>query len=360
MKPRSRHLPVVYFYAKATSVVVVPLATVFSASVSAAQHPYPHYQRQQHHVTGPQQQFVIVNSEEPQRYKLLGILPFLVNTWNVQFTIAALVTLFFGVPLLLYVLLRPRHPYADWTSRLPDSLVSFLLYWRSESSEFKNIVLSEVMSLVTAPLGLAVDIATTVSPWASIASRKSHSREAKSKPHGSTGRSLLRRSQAGTNHSSTAGSKAQVGSSSHHYAGLYNTGNSCFLNSTLQSLASLDLLKGHLENMKRLAEEWDVPTPVTDALYSLIVELNEPLVKRSALIPRQLTDALSNLPQTNVGSFFYAHQQQDAHELLVLLTSAIDDEMSLIMSERELTQRSQAAGLRAAVAPDFPSPSDLS
>lgn len=73
------------------------------------------------------------------------------------------------------------------------------------------------------------------------------------------------------------------------------------------------------------------------------------------MIPRQVTDALSNLPQTKVGSFFYAHQQQDAHEVLVLLTSAIDDEMNLVLTERDYVQRRQAVGLRAVVAPSLPS-----
>lgn len=73
------------------------------------------------------------------------------------------------------------------------------------------------------------------------------------------------------------------------------------------------------------------------------------------MIPRQVTEALSNLPQTKVGSFFYAHQQQDAHEVLVLLTSAIDDEMNMVLAERDYIQRRQAVGLRAVVAPSLPS-----
>lgn len=80
-------------------------------------------------------------------------------------------------------------------------------------------------------------------------------------------------------------------------------------------------------------------------------ELNTPSSSRSALLPRQLTQALSSLPQTNVGSFFYAHQQQDAHELLVLITGALDDEIRAVLAERNETLRAQSLGLRAVTAP---------
>ncbi|UZJ56651.1 hypothetical protein CBS101457_005971 [Exobasidium rhododendri] len=360
VRPRSHLSAYHYFTVVATAAAS---SSAFPGLVSESynqyhQHQQQHQQQQQqqyHRITGSQKQYIIVNSDEPQLYKLFGILPFLLNTIKTQFITTALVTIFLGLPLLVYFYLRPRHPYADWTSRLPDSIVHLLFYARLEFTECKDILLAEIMSLTSAPLGLGMNIAATVSSWSPFGSRELYRGDAKGTSRPRTGRSLLgRRSRMNRASSSKAESEHLIGSSSNHYAGIYNTGNSCFLNSTLQSLASLDQLRDHLESIMQLAEIWDVPTPVTDALFDLITELNRPLAKRSALIPRQLTDALSRLPQTNVGSFFYAHQQQDAHELLVLLTSAIDDEMKIIMSERRHSQRNKAVGLQAAVAPSVP------
>jgi ubiquitin carboxyl-terminal hydrolase 1 len=311
-----------------------------------------------HLVTGSQQ-FVIVNSEDPQLYKTLGFLP-LLQTLKAQIFIATIIAVFAGIPLLLYFYLRPRHPYADWTSRIPDSVLNLFFYLQYEATAYKEALLGEIMAIMSSPLGIGLDIASNVSLWNPLLSKTGRGKGASTGYTSRTGRAALRRKQGyvhgAVNGSGPSGSQQlSNGSQSSYYPGLYNTGNSCFLNSTLQSLASLDVLKKYLESVMELAETWDVPTPVTDALYELVTSLNTSGVKRSSLIPRQLTDALSSLPQTNVGSFFNAHQQQDAHELMVLLTSAIDDEMNMVISERDYVQRRQAIGLRAAVAPSVPS-----
>lgn len=64
-----------------------------------------------------------------------------------------------------------------------------------------------------------------------------------------------------------------------HYPGLRNTGNTCFFNSTVQSLASVPALRQYLLHVVQDAERWDVPTPVTDATLELIQgELESSLV----------------------------------------------------------------------------------
>jgi ubiquitin carboxyl-terminal hydrolase 1 len=313
-------------------------------------------------VTGSQQ-FIIVDSGDPQLYKVFGFLPFL-HTLKAQVTIATIFAVIIGLPLFLFFYLRPRHPYADWTSRLPDSIVNLLFYLQIEAVAYKEVLITDIMAVLTSPLSIGLDIASNVSFWDPLGLKGKRGRGTGTGFSSRTGRAALRRKQDhayGLKNGAASGSKSQLnGHYPSHYPGLYNTGNSCFLNSTLQSLASLDVLKQHLESVMELAETWDVPTPVIDALHDLVLSLNTSGVKRSALIPRQLTDALSSLPQTNVGSFFYAHQQQDAHELMVLLTSAIDDEMSLVLAERDYVQRRQAIGLRAAVAPSVPSLYSLS
>lgn len=57
-----------------------------------------------------------------------------------------------------------------------------------------------------------------------------------------------------------------------HYPGLINiSGTYCFLNSIVQSLASLSYLKPYLDKVQERAEELDVPTPVVDALRDAFI-----------------------------------------------------------------------------------------
>jgi short subunit fatty acids transporter len=91
------------------------------------------------------QQFVIVDADQPQRYRLFGYLPY-PDTIYSQIIITAIIAIAVGLPTLLYFLLRPTHPYADWTSRLPDSLVRLLYYLQLEVAESKNHLIAQVMS----------------------------------------------------------------------------------------------------------------------------------------------------------------------------------------------------------------------
>lgn len=242
--------------------IFIPLLSAISATSS-----------NHHIITGSQQQFVIVDSDSPQLYRLLGVLP-LLNTWKTQIVFTLALAVIVGLPLLLYFLFRPKHPYADWTSRLPDSLINILFYIQYELAAIRNILLGEMMALMHSPLGIGFDMATNLSLWSPLGrSGTSDERGEKRVSKLRTGRAALRRKQ----HHATNGNSIVSGSNStsngtpaSYFPGLYNTGNSCFLNSTLQSLASLDVLKEYLDNVMHLAEAWDVPTPVTDALYDLV------------------------------------------------------------------------------------------
>ncbi|KAJ1570743.1 hypothetical protein NDA11_003359 [Ustilago hordei] len=138
------------------------------------------------------------------------------------------------------------------------------------------------------------------------------------------------------------------------YKGLRNTGNTCFFNSTLQSISSLTLFRRYLYLLVEQAERWDTPTPVIDALLELVEELAAPGDRNSAINPTQLVRALQNLPSSSIRSLVGAHQQQDAHELFALLNDAVDREAKAIQYERSNALESEQAGLRALMAPSLP------
>ncbi|KAJ7772434.1 hypothetical protein B0H16DRAFT_169623 [Mycena metata] len=76
------------------------------------------------------------------------------------------------------------------------------------------------------------------------------------------------------------------------FPGLVNmSGTHCFMNSTLQALASLHALPPYLLAIRARAEATDVPTPVVDALLDLLAQLNTPS-SSSALRPVALVEAL--------------------------------------------------------------------
>lgn len=138
------------------------------------------------------------------------------------------------------------------------------------------------------------------------------------------------------------------------YKGLRNTGNTCFFNSTLQSISSLTLYREYLYLLVQEAERWDTPTPVIDALLELIEELASPGDRNAAINPVQLVRALQNLPSSSIRSLVGAHQQQDAHELFALLNEAVDAEAKAIQTERSNALDAEQAGLRALMAPSLP------
>ncbi|KAG8948616.1 hypothetical protein FRC03_000671 [Tulasnella sp. 419] len=119
------------------------------------------------------------------------------------------------------------------------------------------------------------------------------------------------------------------------YRGLVNiSGTYCFMNSTLQALASLSYLHPHIQAIHKKAELWDVPTPVVDNLLELLDQLNTPLKSSSALRPVPMIEALSGPNEHGTRSrLFSSREHQDAQELFQLLSSLIQEEASAVDSE---------------------------
>ncbi|ORX36635.1 hypothetical protein BD324DRAFT_626637 [Kockovaella imperatae] len=118
-----------------------------------------------------------------------------------------------------------------------------------------------------------------------------------------------------------------------YYPGMVNlSGVLCYMNSVLQSLASVTSLISHLERITTLAVEADLPTPVTDALTDVLTDLNTPHSSPPrALKPHNLIAALQPLPQ--IRRLLATREQQDAHELFVVLAEAISDESLKVAAE---------------------------
>ncbi|EJT51808.1 hypothetical protein A1Q1_06946 [Trichosporon asahii var. asahii CBS 2479] len=117
------------------------------------------------------------------------------------------------------------------------------------------------------------------------------------------------------------------------YPGMVNlSGTLCYMNSVLQAWASLPHLRAHLERIIQLATAADVPTPVTDAVHDVLRRLNTGHAKQPpALRPHQLLAALSPLPA--VRRLLATREQQDAHELFVVLAEAVSDEATKVAKE---------------------------
>ncbi|KTW26674.1 hypothetical protein T552_02683 [Pneumocystis carinii B80] len=104
--------------------------------------------------------------------------------------------------------------------------------------------------------------------------------------------------------------------------GLYNSGNSCYINCIIQSFASLNELEYILE---KLSKEQD--NPIASATFSIIFKLNH-----SSSLSR--THSTSKLIKTlSLNKKIYDYEQQDAQEFFQILTTQLNTEI-LRMSKK--------------------------
>ncbi|GLB34223.1 putative peptidase C19 family protein [Lyophyllum shimeji] len=119
-----------------------------------------------------------------------------------------------------------------------------------------------------------------------------------------------------------------------YYPGLVNiSGTYCFMNSTLQALASLSYLQPHIDAIHDKAEALDVPTPVIDALQDLFRRLNKPRSSYSSLRPNELIEVLARLTEGRPSSLLNSREHQDAQELFQLLSECIKNEIAAVDKE---------------------------
>ncbi|KAJ7636341.1 hypothetical protein FB45DRAFT_828651 [Roridomyces roridus] len=138
------------------------------------------------------------------------------------------------------------------------------------------------------------------------------------------------------------------------FPGLVNmSGTHCFMNSTLQALASLSALPSYLTAIRTRAETLDVPTPVVDALLDLLTQLDTPASRGRALRATALVEALctsnSSSSSSSVGASSFwsksstsnaraaallaSHEHQDAQEFFQLISECVREERARVVAE---------------------------
>ncbi|GAA5876083.1 hypothetical protein JCM1840_002764 [Sporobolomyces johnsonii] len=139
------------------------------------------------------------------------------------------------------------------------------------------------------------------------------------------------------------------GAAGQYYPGLLNAaGNLCFLNATLQSMASLPTLIAYLDSLTSSALTLGGSTPVTTTLLDTLTALNTPSSSRpSPLRPLALANALADSSASR-RRLLASSDQQDAHELWGMIRDAIEEEASRVAALEE--RRKQAVAGLAEVA----------
>ncbi|BGP53319.1 ubiquitin-specific protease ubp1 [Rhodotorula sphaerocarpa] len=144
----------------------------------------------------------------------------------------------------------------------------------------------------------------------------------------------------------TAEGKKKVEEGGRHYPGLLNAaGNLCFLNATLQSMASLPPLLAYLDDLVSRAEDLDLDTPVALTLINTLEALNTPSTSRPApLRPVELANALVDSSPTR-RRLLANSDQQDAHELWVMMRDAVEEEAARVSAAQQRLA-TRGSGLR--------------
>ncbi|KAF5387875.1 hypothetical protein D9615_000834 [Tricholomella constricta] len=119
-----------------------------------------------------------------------------------------------------------------------------------------------------------------------------------------------------------------------YYPGLVNiSGTYCFMNSTLQAMASLSYLQAHIDAIHEKAEALDVPSPVIDALQDLFRRLNKPRSSYNSIRPYELVEVLSKQDGGRPSALLNSREHQDAQELFQLLSECLKNEIAAVDKE---------------------------
>ncbi|THH31899.1 hypothetical protein EUX98_g2262 [Antrodiella citrinella] len=121
-----------------------------------------------------------------------------------------------------------------------------------------------------------------------------------------------------------------------YYPGLVNlSGSFCFLNATLQAMASLSYLMPHIDYVFDKAESLTniVHTPVVDELRELLANLNTPTSSQLSIRPEEIIAALSRHSHGKHNPLFSSREHQDAQELFQLLSESLKKEIAAVDKE---------------------------
>ncbi|KAG2073543.1 cysteine proteinase [Suillus decipiens] len=119
-----------------------------------------------------------------------------------------------------------------------------------------------------------------------------------------------------------------------YYPGLVNiSGTYCFMNSTMQAMASLSYLLPYLSYTQAKAIQLDVASPVVDALLALLQDLNTPRTAYHSIRPLEMITTLVNHSRSRHNSLFSSREHQDAQELFQLVSECIKKEVVAVDNE---------------------------
>jgi ubiquitin carboxyl-terminal hydrolase 16/45 len=116
------------------------------------------------------------------------------------------------------------------------------------------------------------------------------------------------------------------GRSGHVVRGLVNLGNTCFFNSVMQNLLSMNKLRDYLNEEASLG-------PLSIALKKLFTDLQAEASLRNVINPKSFFGSVcSKAPQ------FRGYQQQDSHELLCCLLDGLSTEELIVRKRRNASK----------------------
>ncbi|KAF8076816.1 hypothetical protein FPV67DRAFT_1472780 [Lyophyllum atratum] len=198
-------------------------------------------------------------------------------------------------------------------------------------------------------ISMGLDSLGTYLPWNWSSGRNSYPNGSSRSPDRKKARKSVRTRAEQIAMNGIANHDSEKGSDDGYYPGLVNiSGTYCFMNSTLQALASLSYLQPHIDAIHEKAEELDVPSPVIDALQDLFQRLNKPRSSYNSIRPLELIEVLGTLTEGRPSSLLNSREHQDAQELFQLLSECIKNEIAAVDKEgyrdRGLSGLSHASG----------------